>query len=374
MEIEDGRTTDIPETTGKGKLLQLESLRFLACLGVVFFHSSTTFDVLLNTSTFVRDKLYGYAWPPAVGFVNGAYDVSIFFVLSGYVLVAKYFKTLDHAELQRQCHKRCLRLLPPALVGVVIFELVHGGVWQSVLRDGGLKNIFWPDFWCLVPLWTLPYELMAPFYLLVVANLSPRAGRGGRLRRAVVAMTIICLPVLFDFVNLSTFSLFGIGYYIAEEEHLRQTETGMAWFTHPELPALATMVALHALTAWSLGPHGVGSCYPGAVPCYVYIGLGGASVVWWACVSPAAQYLLERSKLHCLAKLTFPLYLTHGFFFFWSYEQPPPIVPTFAYILICTLLLHYVVERPAMWLAEKYADWVMQHDHGTESLLTASTA
>jgi peptidoglycan/LPS O-acetylase OafA/YrhL len=86
----------------------LDSLRALACLSVVFFHSN-----LVEKST-----------SSAMPFKGGYFGVDLFFVLSGYlittILINQYAKE-GTIHFKNFYIKRILRLYPPILISVLVF-------------------------------------------------------------------------------------------------------------------------------------------------------------------------------------------------------------------------------------------------------------
>ncbi len=88
----------------------INSLRAIACLMVIFFHSSIT--------KILREK---HSFNP---FQNGAYGVDLFFVLSGFlntnILFNEFYET-GSINIAHFYKRRILRLYPPILIAVAIF-------------------------------------------------------------------------------------------------------------------------------------------------------------------------------------------------------------------------------------------------------------
>ena len=105
------------------RLLALEGLRGLAAISVVLFH----FFVLLYPALYYgpgfiqhmrfENNIYG---SPLNAFISGAFAVSIFFVLSGFVLTVGFFQTKKSSIIERLATKRYFRLMLPALASVII--------------------------------------------------------------------------------------------------------------------------------------------------------------------------------------------------------------------------------------------------------------
>lgn len=107
--------------------MELEGLRVVAAVLVVFFHASLMFypshfyglgsaDALTQNMRF-EDNIYN---SPFAGLLSGTFAVGIFFVLSGFVLSIGYFTKKDQQIVKRLASSRYLRLMIPAFVSVMI--------------------------------------------------------------------------------------------------------------------------------------------------------------------------------------------------------------------------------------------------------------
>jgi peptidoglycan/LPS O-acetylase OafA/YrhL len=184
------------------KNLTLEGLRGLACLNVVLAHYMFTFmpyagHFLFPTGIVVQrfGIEHWLAKPYFSVFYNGSYPVSIFFVMSGWVLTAPFFR--DGGDPMRAALKRYPRLVIPA-AGAILFswllfnlglmgnqraaevgfagwvreQYVHG----VALFPDLLLNMLWgapvngQTEWDS-PLWTLRIELLSPLLLFALIAL-----------------------------------------------------------------------------------------------------------------------------------------------------------------------------------------------------------
>ena len=87
---------------------------------------------------------------PVMAALNGQLDVSVFFVLSGYVLTAKYFGTKDRTIILNMAAARYPRLAIPALVSLLIAYAVATLGWfsQYLAKMQILSSLgFGPDAW-----------------------------------------------------------------------------------------------------------------------------------------------------------------------------------------------------------------------------------
>ena len=113
------------------RLVYLDSLRGLAALSVVFGHywgsySSPEFIKAIDST-------------PLSFFYNGSGAVSLFFVLSGYVISKNYFKNpekLEQINFIDYFIKRCFRILP-----LFIFCLLISFILVNNLHTPNLQTI-----------------------------------------------------------------------------------------------------------------------------------------------------------------------------------------------------------------------------------------
>jgi len=186
------------------KLESLEAIRGLACLGVLVGHLILTFWPALYYRT--GEEWHQFpVWAQTLArfpgkFVWGNLPVSIFFVLSGFVLSLTFFRGGSTAAVSSAAVRRYPRLMLPAAasVGLVFCLLQAGAMWnQAAVRlmtsTTGYErtwlasfNNFTPDGWAALRegvwgaffgpphynrvLWTMPFELQGSF--LVYAFLA----------------------------------------------------------------------------------------------------------------------------------------------------------------------------------------------------------
>lgn len=109
------------------KNLSLEGLRGLACLVVAIGHFAFVFSPILAAqfspipgATILYTLEHLLTYPPFSLLYSAEAAVCVFFVMSGYVLTAKYWKTGDVVELQKGASKRYVRLVIPAFASVML--------------------------------------------------------------------------------------------------------------------------------------------------------------------------------------------------------------------------------------------------------------
>lgn len=176
---------------------ELEGVRGIAAFGVLLAHLLMSFFPYLTvyqqpgsavTQFYVWESIV--AFPPIMALLGGSFSVSLFFVLSGYVLTKKYYATENVSILQSSAVKRYPRLIIPAAVSVLFaWFLLECGLMNND-KIPYLGGAGWPfgqysdpvSFWRAVysgfigapifgdvylnsPLWTIKVELFGSLFL-----------------------------------------------------------------------------------------------------------------------------------------------------------------------------------------------------------------
>jgi len=184
----------------KDKLGFLEGIRGWAALIVVAHHFVLLFYPALCSGDLIQVHVssgnleHFIAKSPLNILYSGNFAVCIFFVLSGFVLSYKYFKTDNASILVEYSLKRYFRLLPPVLLSVIIGYLVlkfpcydlnavnavtKSGDWLTQMNSttpsimGAMYNAFIDSFINGVNtyspvLWTMNIELLGSLLLFAV--------------------------------------------------------------------------------------------------------------------------------------------------------------------------------------------------------------
>lgn len=196
----------------KNKLNYLEGVRGLAAIIVVLHHFTLLFFPALNTGDPAQAHFGNgstevqLAGMPLNILYNGGFAVSMFFVLSGFVLSNTYQKTHNTTILTRYAVKRYVRLFVPVSVSIAIaWIFMKTGVFshfglgevtksQSWLEENFknnegffhvIKNMFIDVFFRTEALynpvlWTMTYELLGSFlifaFLLIIHPLNYKTG------------------------------------------------------------------------------------------------------------------------------------------------------------------------------------------------------
>ncbi|MFM0349767.1 acyltransferase family protein [Paraburkholderia sp. RL17-347-BIC-D] len=123
--------------TTNTKNLSLEGLRGLACVSVFSCHFLYVFFPYLARGRALDQAGFVLVWhwetwlssAPFTLLYNGDFAVSVFFVLSGYVLTRKFWKTGDIASLTAGAVKRYPRLIFPAAASIAFALLLMRLGW-----------------------------------------------------------------------------------------------------------------------------------------------------------------------------------------------------------------------------------------------------
>lgn len=177
-----------------------DGLRGIAALAVVFFHMDSLIGTLASpTAGYSQDS---WVWQIYRRLIDGNFAVCIFFVLSGFVLLAGFKRTEDYTLLGRGAVKRYLRLTPLVFLSTMIAyllgasgsfysadaaALMGGHQWlQTVyafdfhlpeaLRQG-VFGVYFGDYRYNSVLWTIGTELWGSVFLFGFVAIFYRSTR-----------------------------------------------------------------------------------------------------------------------------------------------------------------------------------------------------
>lgn len=328
--IDVPRPAALPVT---GKTLSLEGLRGLASLTVILSHCCFTFFPYLQVGELAQRK---GAWEsllfnsPLRVLYNGTFSVSVFFVMSGYVLTRKFFKDGDIASLQEAAVKRYARLMPPVLVSILLcygmMKLDLFPVAQSDLRGGFLGEVYvfppsfldawWDGLYRSLLLgnasynyilWTIRTEFLGSFMLFAFLALFGRF-RGSGWMAVVASLALLSINPADGIF----YAMFLAGAYM----HRWKSASG-----RPLALALALLVGLYLG-----GYHWYSDPYLWMVKAAHVLDEAGVKLEWplffpslgavplvWAILSdnPVSRFLSTR-PLVWLGDKSFSMYLVHS--------------------------------------------------------------
>ena len=381
------------------RFLALEGLRGVSAVSVVLFHILITFLPFVvygssNVQHFgFEDNIYK---TPLLGFFNGSFAVSIFFVLSGFVLSIAFFQTNKESIVKKMAVKRYLRLMLPACASILIaWCIVAAGGYAdfnalSAFTSGwGSSGVQYlqPDFMTALyqgttgifldeamkgspynsATWTMFWEFLGSFLVFSTLLL---VGKSSKRWVVYTALFVLLLPtMLLPFV---------IGMALADLYANRIDVFEKNYFTWLFL-LVGIFLAGYPLVEAS------GSIYQSLViPGFTYqLNLKTAYTIGAACVliavlsSRMLQRIFSLKVISGLGKYTYSLYLIHmpilfvvsaeTFLFLKRFPQleyvPIMLIITFTYLVVVivgTVLFEKFIDRPSIKLSNKFADLVLK--------------
>ncbi|MEH2279637.1 MAG: acyltransferase [Nostoc sp.] len=138
--------SDFRSSSNNNHFAYLNGLRGLAASIVVIFHFLMVFYPATVNGNPKISHIPVDVWlynSPFGFFYNGRFAVSIFFVLSGYVLTKSYFINKDKEILIKRLLARYPRLFIPSVVSMLFaFVLLQSGAYQIFHLNNGASEIF----------------------------------------------------------------------------------------------------------------------------------------------------------------------------------------------------------------------------------------
>ncbi|WP_281347582.1 acyltransferase family protein [Marinicella rhabdoformis] len=369
-----------------GKIPELDGLRALAIIMVLYFHFAT----------FYREhhgSYFNHLFSDLIQRImfNGWLGVDLFFVLSGYLIFHHLNSSQEHKPSpSRYALKRVLRTFPLyyAMLLLVALKLTPYHHTTAGFLDYVIHLAFLQDYigtTVLVPLWSLATEekfyLLAPFLLLFLKRISHKKG-------LLILVTVILLLnatkaiLIYQSENITNYITFFtqfrapfhfaitsilMGVIVALLCQRRQYQIRTFWLKSSLLNAywlifsilliivITCFTNLYQTTDWQW----VNLMHLIMVTCF---GL----IVWHVTTHSGITYLkcLTGRFLRIVSVLSYALYLTHYAVLPWTYrlhiayifsEEAWVHASTFALIyigltVIFSLILHYIVEKPFLIL------------------------
>jgi peptidoglycan/LPS O-acetylase OafA/YrhL len=127
-------------THEKKKDIALEAIRGIAALSVLLWHCCLGFLPEYVGVVAKHDGISSWQGSPFFFLINGTAAVSLFFVLSGYILTRRYFSSGETKMLARGALKRWPRLMGPVLLTVLISYLFFKCGWYFFEQAGAMAN------------------------------------------------------------------------------------------------------------------------------------------------------------------------------------------------------------------------------------------
>lgn len=321
-----------PAAKPASKDVPLEAIRGVAAISVVLWHSMLGFFPEKSGEFAQFPVSASFAGEPWFGLVYGTAAITLFFVLSGYVLTRRYFDTYDGGIILRGIVKRWPRLAGPVLAVVMasyaLFAvhayfhveaaeitkspwLAHFGNlsdkpfapgFLGALNEGVFATFFRGEFHYDSSLWTMRYEFGGSF-IAFGAALALGLFRGVSRYVAACALGVLLIFLNFNGAAYAPFVVgVGLAYFLPSEAK---------WPPPAAYVAVALAIYLFGFSGKSLGvyafmPESLG----GAVSNFHML----ASLLLISAVEHGPRGLrraLSGRVSAFLGALSFPIYLTH---------------------------------------------------------------
>lgn len=354
------------------KFRYLDGLRGLAAFIVLLDHfvfvffpaaivgspaSSTAAEIVHNTPLYLL--------------VSGDFAVTIFFVLSGIVLSAKFFKTGDTKAVIATATKRYFRLAIPVLGSVLaIFAFLKLGWLHNHAIAAETGSGWWGTFWNFPadftkalyegtfgafltpnavynpPLWTMQIEFLGSFLVFMTLLIF------GQLRHRWLVYIFLILALRHTY-----YLAFILGMIICDATFSRYGATIKNLLAKRYwLPVLGLSLMLGSYplvtTAGTLFEH-----IPGQSQLAHTIGAFGLIIAVMA--ARPLQWLLETRPMQFLGRISFSLYLLHflvlGAYSSYLFDHLPAAAPYFLKVLIA-FIPTVAVALCASYLYAKFVD------------------
>lgn len=328
----------------------IDGLRAVSILLVIFSH-------VLQT----------YHWTQSVPFVwrlvPGATGVSVFFVVSGYLITALLLKELagrGRISLRGFYFRRFFRIVPA-------FMVYLGAV--ALMNSIGIIHTPWPDFgsallyvsnyvpvqWALLHTWSLSVE--EQFYLLFPILLI-YTERPTLLR---VLTGALCLSIVARLLN-QVFGIWPPDANYSFEGRADQLAFGClcAIFQHCASNERQDQLRRHALPISAL-LFCISIALPiGTLRILLFNTLSGAGIalIVYSCVTQPGHWLsrlLGTAPLRTLGLISYSLYLWQQFWMTPALQFPLPLA--LAGALTCGSASYWLVEKPCLKLRHKIEQW-----------------
>lgn len=320
---------------GVPNLSALDGLRGIAALAVVLSHCAFAFLPFLHTGNPTQLR---YPWEETVFnspfylFYSGGFAVSLFFVLSGFVLARKFLLHGTVSDLRASAQKRYARLGIPVfgsvMLGFVLMslhgipiaptEVPPGFVWDKyravpdlweALKDGTFGALLFGDTKYNYVLWTIQLELMGSMLVFGFLALF------GKSRWSGIAAVVLVSAMCLRWHNPGTYlAMFIVGAYL-NKIPTRMLNPGLGvplLLAGVYLASYKSNAPIYMPVSWSANTvqetTGIQLFWP------VFFELLAASALIVAVLSlRPMQWLLNRKPIEWLGKWSFSLYLTHSF-------------------------------------------------------------
>lgn len=351
-----GRVTSAAAIERGDRVLELDVLRGLAALAVVFFHYTVRYG-----------ELFGFSTPPAFRLPLGLYGVHFFFCISGFVI----FMTLDHTATPLDfLVSRVSRLWPAYIVAITItFTAVHlfalpgrqTTLIQALINVTMIQNLLRVPHVDAV-YWSLQVELIFYGWMLF-------AYVTGLLRHFRILASALLVPTLIYFVAIHFFAHepSTLAGKLLLVEYAPYFVIGMAAYRIRSAQASRLenlLISLTAVVVAAIALPTIESILAGAA-CTIFL-LAAVGWLRW----------IANAPLTFLGSISYSLYLLHqniGYIVIracihFGAPTNAAILAALALSIALATALTWSIERPARkWLRDQYAHFRAARDRAEKA-------
>jgi peptidoglycan/LPS O-acetylase OafA/YrhL len=320
---------------GHQKDISLEAIRGCAAVIVVLYHCCVGF-LPQHTGLFPQYAALSWQGYPLFFVINGVGAVSLFFVLSGYVLTRRYFMLGDVRLLLRGAVKRWPRLMGPVLVTVLIsYGLFGAGLYafQEAGRASGspwlvrfanvLESPFHIYLWGALTqgsfltffrgdisdytydssLWTMHPELMGSF---IVFGMAPIVLAARNVSARVTCFVIGCVALLAH-LSIPYLVAFPVGVALAALLPRHKVISKGSAFS-----MLFLALYLLGYSGRGIGAYAIFKPFDSYEKYHIYPAIAGAAILICLVETfPLLHTLFSGTISRWLGEFSFPIYLIH---------------------------------------------------------------
>lgn len=322
---------------GNRKLLQLEAVRGIASVVVVFHHFALAFAPKLKTIPLLFD---------------GESAVLIFFMLSGFVLTKRFFEQ-GGGRIGTAAIKRLPRLWLPVCCSILFGYaiLASGSTWHiqagELVKSDYLSQFAWAGFpahfraslpdalvqsllvfylpnhnWYNSNLWTMQPEMLGSLFCFAYAWFATK------FKNPKSGLMLLLAILLGRFISIYWIMPFAIGIFLAQFYSHRSVKIGT--------PTGLIMLAVAGICL-SAGHYPVRN-------------MGAAILIITALSSPGIASALSGRLGALLGEFSFPLYLTHALVLCSASSLTFLATKSIVATLIITIIGSFIASLPLAYL------------------------
>ncbi|MEB3191773.1 MAG: acyltransferase [Snowella sp.] len=342
--------------TNKKRLAWLDSLRALAVILVVWDHLVGEFLARSNLSWLPNDFLNYYVFEPlAICQYGGFIGVSIFFLISGYIII-KTAQKENHIEF---AIKRTLRIFPLlCFVVLVVVLLTTMGILPSPVEQLTLpiilSNIFLYNYFQIPQVilvgvaWSLVVEVI--FYLIVFLFLP--LIHHEKFCWLFPVVTLIISAFIFKFARSfgDNFYLFAVSFI-----YIPVLSFGSLIYYFEIGKIRLWLFILSSFSAWVLFLHGTSLFYPNflqpdeSYPISLFWAIAIFSLAW-----VCREALPSQRIINMIALSSYSIYLLHGLF---GFILLPLLINRIGYsaaLLISLVTITFLATITYFWIEKPF--------------------